>query len=80
MEAIKGGRITTTSANQELIVNYDYLKKVSIYNQSDKEITVMINHGNEIPIGVDESIKLGNLKVVSIIIIEKGSTVKYIGI
>jgi len=40
----------------------------------------MINHGNEIPIGVDESIKLGNLKVVSIIIIEKGSTVKYIGI
>jgi len=40
MEAIKGGRITTTSANQELIVNYDYLKKVSIYNQSDKEITV----------------------------------------
>ena len=78
MKPIKGGRITTTIANQELIKE-GALKKVTIHNQSEREITVIINGGNKIPLGVDESMKLGNLKVISIIIVERGSIVRFIG-
>ena len=50
MKPIKGGRITTTIANQELIKE-GALKKVTIHNQSEREITVIINGGNKIPLG-----------------------------
>jgi hypothetical protein len=80
MKPIKGGRIITTVENQELIKEGDSLKKVTIHNLSENEINVVINKGNKIPISPDESIRLGNLKVISIIIVEKNSTVRYIGV
>lgn len=79
MKPIKGGRIITTIANQELIKE-NALRKVTIHNQSEDEITVIINNGNKIPLDPDESIKLGNLKITSIIVVERGSIVRYIGV
>ena len=81
MKPIRGGKITTNVDFQELITQEDdSLRKVTIYNLSEKEVGVKINNGNAIPLNPYESINLGNLKIVSIIIIEKGSTVRYIGV
>ena len=81
MKPIRGGKVTTNVDFQELITQEDdSLRKVTIYNLSEKEVGVKINNGNVIPLNPYESINLGNLKIVSIIIIEKGSTVRYIGV
>lgn len=80
MQPIKGGRVTTTQDNQELIAEGDYLKKVSIHNQSEKEVNISINGGNRIPLSEGESLSLGELKIVSLVVIEKGSTIRFIGI
>ena len=80
LQPIKGGKITTISANQELIIEGESLKKVTIINLTNREINVVINLGNQIPMGVGESLSLGDLKVISIIVVEKDSTIKYIGV
>ena len=80
LQPIKGGRITTTIANQELVTEGESLKKVTITNLTDKEINVIINFGNQIPMGVKESLSLGDLKIISIIVVEEYSTIKYIGV
>ena len=80
MKPIKGGKIVTTVENQELIAEGDSLKKVVIHNLSEDEINIIINKGNKIPISSDEAIRLGTLKVISIVVVEKGSTVRYIGV
>ena len=80
LQPIKGGKITTVSANQELITGGEPLKKVTIINLTNREINVIINLGNQIPMSAKESLSLGNLKVISIIVVEKDSTIKYIGV
>lgn len=80
LQPIKGGKITTIEANQELITEGESLKKVTIINLTNREINVIVNLGNQIPMSAKESLSLGELKVVSIIIVEKDSTVKYIGV
>ena len=80
LQPIKGGRITTISANQELIAEGESLKKVTIINLTNREINVIVNLGNRIPMSAKESLSLGDLKVISIIVVEKDSTVKYIGV
>ena len=80
LQPIKGGKNTTTVVNQELITEGESLKKVTIINLTNREINVIINLGNQIPMGAKESFSLGDLKVISIIVVEKDSTIKYLGV
>ena len=76
--AVKGGRIITTTDNEELL--QITITQVTIYNESEDEITLIINNGEPIPIQSEESLSLGDIDIYSIIVVEKGSTIKYIGI
>ena len=76
---IKGGRITTTIADEEILIDGSILSQVTIFNESENEIHVTINFGEEIPLEVEESLSLGDIKIYSIIITESKSTIKYIG-
>ena len=76
---IKGGRITTTIADEEILIDGSILSQVTIFNESEKEIHITINFGEEIPLEVEESLSLGDIKIYSIIITESKSTIKYIG-
>ena len=76
--AVKGGRITTSIEHQELL-QYT-ISQVTIFNETEIEVTLVINGGEEIPIQPDESLSLGDIDIFSIIVLEKGSTIKYIGI
>ena len=76
---IKGGRITTTIADEEILIDGSILSQVTIFNEGDNEIHVTINFGEEIPLEVEESLSLGDIKIYSIIITESKSTIKYIG-
>lgn len=82
MKPIKGGRIITTIENQEIITDKENgLKKVVICNQSDNEIHIIVNNGNQISLEIDESISFGsNIKIISIIVVESGSKIRYIGV
>ena len=76
---IKGGRITTTIADEEILIDGSVLSQVTIFNESENEIHITINFGEEIPLEVEESLSLGDIKIYSIIITESKSTIKYIG-
>lgn len=76
---IKGGRITTTIADEEILIDGSILSQVTIFNESENEIHITINFGEEIPLEVEESLSLGDIKIYSIIITESKSTIKYIG-
>lgn len=76
---IKSKKITTSHDNQEIIVDGSILLQVTIFNRTENEINVIINQGETIPLDAEESLSLGNIEIFSIIIVEMGSTVKYIG-
>ncbi len=82
MKPVKGGRVITTIANQEIIKDGENgLRKVVICNQSDNEIHIIVNNGSQISLEIDESISFGNdIKIISIIIVERGSRIRYIGV
>lgn len=88
LKKVIGGKFTTNKPNQDLMTTVDdgiennvlLLTNVSIYNMSDNEINVIINGGTQIPIGVNEILSLEDLVVGSIIVVEKGSTVKFLGL
>lgn len=72
-------KVTTTNHNQELISYNNIITQVTIFNQSENEVNVIINQGEVIPLDIGESLSLGNIKIFSIIVIEAESTIKYIG-
>ena len=88
LQKVIGGKFTTKQVNQDLMTTVDdgiennvlLLTNVSIYNMSDNEINVIINGGTQIPIGANEILSLEDLVVGSIIVVEKGSTVKFLGL
>jgi hypothetical protein len=82
MRPVRGGRVITTVENQELITNSENgLVKVTVCNQSNNEIHIIINNGSQISLDVDESISLSeNIRVISLIVVETGSKVRYIGV
>ena len=57
LQPIKGGKITTIEANQELITEGESLKKVTIINLTNREVNVIVNLGNQIPMGAKEDRK-----------------------
>ena len=81
---IRGGKVTTNIANQNILdVEPGLDKKVTnarIVNLGLEEIHVIINNGDMIPIDSNETLNLGDLVIDTIIVVEKGSTVKFIGV
>ena len=81
---VRGGKVTTDRANQNILdVDQGLNRKVtnvSIVNLGLEEIHVIINDGDMIPIDSNETLNLGNLVIDSIIIVEKGAVVKFIGV
>ena len=81
---VRGGKVTTSIANQNILdVEQGLDTKVtneSIVNLGLEEIHVIINNGDMIPIDSNETLNLGDLVIDTIIVVEKGSTVKFIGV
>lgn len=76
--SVKGGRYTTTTEYQEIISAP--IEQVTIFNESQGEINLIINGGEVIPLEIGESLSFGDIIIESIVVVEKGSIVKYIGI
>lgn len=81
---VRGGKVTTSIANQNILDVAQGLNRkvtnVSIVNLGLEEIHVIINDGDMIPIDSNETLNLGNLVIDSIIVVEKGAVVKFIGV
>lgn len=88
LKKVIGGKFTTKQANQDLMTSVDdgiennvlLLTNVSICNIGSNEINVIINGGTRIPIGANEVLSLEDLVVGSIIVVEQGSTVRFLGL
>lgn len=81
---IRGGKVTTNIANQNILDVEPSLDikvtNVSIVNLGLEEIHVIINDGDMLPIDSNETLNLGDLVIDTIIVVEKGATVKFIGV
>ena len=81
---VRGGKVTTSIANQNILDVEQGLNRkltnVSIVNLGLEEIHVIINDGDKLPIDSNETLNLGNLVIDSIIVVEKGAVVKFIGV
>lgn len=88
LQKVIGGKFTTNQVNQDLMTTVDdgiknnvlLLTNVSICNMGNNEINVIINGGTRIPIDANEILSLEDLVVGSIIVVEQGSTVKFLGL
>ena len=81
---VRGGKVTTSRANQNILDIEQGLNRkvtnVSIVNLGLEEIHVIINDGDMLPIDSNETLNLGNLVIDTIIVVEEGATVKFIGV
>lgn len=81
---VRGGKVTTVSANENIIDRTEgsnrILTNVSVVNLGKDEIHVVINGGDEIPLESGETLGLGDLAIDTIVVVEEGSIVKYIGV
>lgn len=82
---VRGGVITTSQENQEIIDDGNkstviLLTNISFENLGETDIHCKINYGDEITVFANETIKMGDLKVESIIVKETGSKVRFMGI
>ena len=83
VKKVRGGKVTTTVANQNIIDREDglnrILKNVSVVNLGLDEIHVIVNGGDMLALDSNETLNLGDLEVDTLVVVEKNSTVKYIG-
>lgn len=84
-EKVKGGKVTTKKDYEEIFADdnkakIQRIRNVNIQNMGKEDINVIINDGDEIILQADEVISLGDVLVGSIVIKEKGSIVRYIGV
>ena len=81
---VRGGKVTTSRANQNILDIEQGLNRkvtnVSIVNLGLEEIHVIIKDGDMLPIDSNETLNLGDLVIDTIIVVEKGATVKFIGV
>ena len=84
VKKVRGGKVTTTVANQNIIDREDglnrILKNVSVVNLGSNEIHVIVNGGDKLTLDSNETLNLGDLEVDTLVVVEKGSIVKYIGV
>ena len=83
VKKVRGGKVTTV-ANQNIIDREDglnrILKNVSVVNLGLDEIHVIVNGGDMLALDSNETLNLGDLDVDTLVVVEEGSTVKYIGV
>lgn len=84
-QKIRGQELTTLGDMQELIDDKDektvyYLTNLAIHNMGMDTIHVIINGGDEISILGNEVITCGEMKVFSLVIVESGAEIRYMGI
>ena len=84
VKKVRGGKVTTTVANQNIIdrekgINR-VLKNVSVVNLGLNEIHVIVNGGDMLALDSNETLNLGDLEVDTLVVVEEGSIVKYIGV
>ena len=81
---VRGGKVTTTVANQNIIDREEgfnrILKNVSVVNLGLNEIHVIVNGGDMLALDSNETLTLGDLEVDTLVVVEKDSIVKYIGV
>ena len=84
VKKVRGGKVTTTVANQNIIDREDglnrILKNVSVVNLGLDEIHVIVNGGDMLALDSNETLNLGDLEVDTLVVVEEGSTIKYIGV
>ena len=84
VKKVRGGKVTTTVANQNIIDREDglnrILKNVSVVNLGLNEIHVIVNGGDMLALDSNETLNLGDLEVDTLVIVERDSIVKYIGV
>ena len=81
---VKGGEFVTKVANENVLDREEgkntVLTNVTIINMSVDRIHVVINGGDELPLDNGETMTLGDLVIDSIVVVESGSTVRYMGV
>ena len=81
---VKGGEFVTKVANENVLDREEgkntVLTNVTIINMSVDRIHVVINGGDELPLDNGEAMTLGDLVIDSIVVVESGSTVRYMGV
>ena len=84
IKKVRGGKVTTNVANQNIIDREEginrILKNVSVVNLGSDEIHVIVNGGDMLALDSNETLNLGDLEVDTLVIVEKDSIVKYIGV
>ena len=84
VKKVRGGKVTTNVANQNIIDREDglnrILKNVSVVNLGSNEIHVIVNGGDMLALDSNETLNLGDLEVDTLIVVEENSTIKYIGV
>ena len=81
---VKGGEFVTKVANENVLDREEgkntVLTNVTIINMSVDRIHVVINGGDELPLDNGETMTLGDLAIDSIVVVESGSIVRYMGV
>ena len=85
MKKIAGKHVITSEENMELIDDnkkstIDFVTNFVFQNMGEENIHIIINKGDEILVLPNETVKLGDIKVFSLVVVEKNSEVRYMGI
>ena len=81
---IRGGEFVTKVEYENILDRKEgkntILTNVTIINVGEEKIYVIINEGDELPLDSGESMTLGDLIINSIVVVEEGSVVRYMGV
>ena len=82
---VRGKVVTTERENQEILSDgnegtIESITNVQVQNMGEGEINVVFNDGDKILIRANEALSLGNVVIESIVVVESGSKVRYIGL
>ena len=82
---VRGKVVTTEKEYQEVLSDgnegtIESITNVQVQNMGEGEINVIFNDGDKILMRTNETLSLGNVIIESIVVVESGSKVRYIGL
>lgn len=82
---VRGKVVTTEKEYQEILSDgnegtIESITNVQVQNMGEGEINVIFNDGDKILMRTNETLSLGNVIIESIVVVESGSKVRYIGL
>lgn len=85
LKKVRGGKITTSSPMQDILEDgkehtIDIIKNVTIQNLGLSEINIIVNDGDKLSLDVEECISFGDIEIGSIVVVENGSKIRYMGV